>query len=74
MRPEGPRFRVADTGREAVPPPDPDHMVTDRDVEETYGLKLQVRHITGHLQAMSIGREHQGNHFVLEELAQRRGN
>lgn len=57
-----------------MPPPDPDHMVTDRDVEETYGLKLQVRHITGHLQAMSIGREHQGNHFVLEELAQRRGN
>ena len=38
------------TGKEAPPPPDPDHMLADGDVVEVVGLKLQVMHTPGHTQ------------------------
>ena len=38
------------TGKEAEPPPDPDHLLADGDVVEVDGLKLQVLHTPGHTQ------------------------
>ena len=38
------------TGREAEPPPEPDHLLSDGDAVEVDGLKLQVIHTPGHTQ------------------------
>ncbi len=38
------------TGKEAEPPPDPDHLLADGDVVEVDGLKLEVLHTPGHTQ------------------------
>ena len=38
------------TGKEALPPPDPDRLLADGDVLEVDGLKLQVMHTPGHTQ------------------------
>ena len=38
------------TGKEALPPPDPDRLLADGDVVEVDGLKLQVLHTPGHTQ------------------------
>lgn len=38
------------TGREAEPPPEPDHLLSDADEIEVDGLKLQVLHTPGHTQ------------------------